>query len=94
MLQALAFPYFSEAWVDHTVLANETQAEGFWESVCCPNACTISFSSFRFPPDWNVNVGLEVQQSRWDHEVISLRMKATVLRMVKQKDGYSYGERP
>lgn len=44
--KALAFPYFSEARLDHTVLANETQAEGFWESVCWPNACTTSCSFF------------------------------------------------
>lgn len=91
MLKALAFPYFSAAWVDHTVLANETQTEGFWESVAPMHTLPHSLSSFHFPPDWNVDVSLEVQQSRWGHEVISLRVKATVLRMVKQTDGYSYG---
>lgn len=37
LLKTLTFPHFSEAWVGHTVLANETPAEGSWEKVCPPD---------------------------------------------------------
>ena len=44
-----------------------------------------SLSFFHFPAAWTVGVSLEVQQPYWDYEVASLRMEATVLRMVEQK---------
>lgn len=83
----MAFPYSSEAWVVHTVLANATQAEGFRENVCQPDIGTTSFFLAFFLSAWNIDINPEVQQPYCDYEVTSWRMKATTLRMMEQKDG-------
>lgn len=90
----MAFLYFSEARVGHTILANETQlkvsGKTFADSI---HARPLSLSSLHFPLAWNVARGLEERQPHYNYEVTRLKTKVMVIGMAEQKDAYSSSPR-